>query len=898
MRLQRVCLCVFFLLLPAVLLGQGPTLAVNAASIKINPVVNDSYDITGSVSGFTLTGASFVSLTVGNFSASIPTTSFVQQPGTNVFVYQDTTGQAPGWVSSLTLNLDAQTFEAQAPNIVLAGLSNPFAVRLGTDQGSACTMVRVQQVSAGSYQLTPGDPAGMTCELAQLPDVLPDVFQAGAATSVTFQVFPATLAAGATQNLQLFRADDNAQPIGDPLCALAAQTDGSFACTAAFNEANPGMIPLLVQATAGGQTVLSPGFALQVVGPPNDHANQQFTDIENAMSQVWPSFLQFGDTAYPRVQALAALRTLMSPPMGLTGQPVGLSIDGLSIYVRSDLGMPVVLGLSDLVDMLPGLPVPAVAAPQVAAARPSRTSHVAGVPVPLAAPGRRLAPAASSTPMCGDFAHDIVANNKVLVWSPGDLFGFVDYQAIAATLQGSKCPSFQVFDYTGNKADVDSLRNFPQYGTIIMNSHGDVDHARALVLTGESATIRTINPLGGLSGEGTVCVIEGCYRTVYANHPNIQPLQNTIVYGGFCYSFGGKGSGSFSHAFAPPLSNSTYFGYTGSSPPIDDFIFGVPLFKGLLNQYLSTSEAYQDVIDSLTPDPDSSLRTRARKGSRDVCIDCLPPPDSPAPGAHFAMWNDPNLAYVGNPQITVFGQSPLYVVPMLGSLTLRAQLDGTDSCISNMQMNWTNTGAGGHLTPLGGSGQDNFSTTNIFVNYTALALLPPPDILPIDNTTVDFLPDPNLPAAARGCTKVAPLPPDQILHVVFDGSGRSSYTYPKPSFSGYQGSANVSWHYSWDIHIPFFQGVERAPAGGSPVSFEALVAQALPGTTVTGMTSATDPVSGAHCEGEPTIQGNIGVKPWMGVGLVPENQNAPYPLVICLSKRLAAGRIISATATK
>ena len=209
-------------LLPSLSSAQSPTLAVNSAVININPAATDSYDIQGSVTGLTLNGASFVSLSVGNFSSTIPLSSFVQQPGTNVFTYQDPTGQAPGWVSSLTLNLDAQTFEAQAPAIVLAGLSNPFAVELGTDQGSGCTMVRVQQGTAGSYQLTPADPSGMTCEISALPTVQPDVFVAGTPANVTVAVNPLSLTAnGVPQNIQLFLADDNGQPIGAPLCTLA-----------------------------------------------------------------------------------------------------------------------------------------------------------------------------------------------------------------------------------------------------------------------------------------------------------------------------------------------------------------------------------------------------------------------------------------------------------------------------------------------------------------------------------------------------------------------------------------------------------------------------------------------------------------------------------------------------
>lgn len=40
-------------------------------------------------------------------------------------------------MNSLTIDLDAHTFKAQANRIVLAGLTNPFAVQLGTDNNYA-----------------------------------------------------------------------------------------------------------------------------------------------------------------------------------------------------------------------------------------------------------------------------------------------------------------------------------------------------------------------------------------------------------------------------------------------------------------------------------------------------------------------------------------------------------------------------------------------------------------------------------------------------------------------------------------------------------------------------------------------------------------------------------------
>ena len=94
---------------------------------------------------------------------------------------------------------------------------------------------------------------------------------------------------------------------------------------AQFNPTAPGLIPLLVQANAAGQTILSPGFSLPVVQPGGDADVRQALTIQDTMSEAWPNFLQYGDSAYARIQTLVALRTLLSPQPGLTGQNVGLA---------------------------------------------------------------------------------------------------------------------------------------------------------------------------------------------------------------------------------------------------------------------------------------------------------------------------------------------------------------------------------------------------------------------------------------------------------------------------------------------------------------------------------------------------------------------------------------------
>ncbi len=767
-------LLIVSILLASALTGQTPSIAVSAVSVTINPAATDSYTLQGNINGLSLAGASYVGLSVGNFGATIPLRSFTEQAGTNVFTYQDTTGLAPYWVSSLTIDLNAHTFKAQANKIVLAGLTNPFAVKLGTDQNAACTMVRVQQASPGSYQLTAVDPEGMTCEISNTPVALPDVLVAGTATSVTVDVTAVQITANDTpQNVQLFSADDNAQPTGAALCTLSLQPGGDYACTVSFNQSNPGMIPLLLQATVSGRQILAPGFALQVAATPTNDNAQQILNIETAMVQAWQNFVQYGDSAYARTQSLMVLRKLLAPPVALTGTPLGLSPDQESIYVRSSAGLPMVLPSTDVSDLLAGASN-GQATNAVAANRRSISAPQAFVPAdeaPPPPPGTPLLLGGirDDELACNSPKRDIVQNNKVLVWSPGDLFFgiFNTYQDIVDVLKSSKCPAFSVndTDYLGKNATVASLNQFANYGTIFIISHSGFDNQKGVLLTGEPApntpatlialitTLTSGHPTELFSDLGIACTPEGCFKFVYATNENIHATSNTIIYASFCFSLQGGPLG-FAAALAPSGSNSAYYGFIGNIKQDTTGTYGAPLFNALVNQYENTGDAYNDAIagTGLAPVTLSSLSL-----------------GSNVPGGFFGIWNNLNLGYVGNPKLTITDQPP----PTPGSQNLSAYLEGAASCGTNdapyMNVNWVSRAKGGHLnwlTSLVSGKQDDFydlasqtppeSTPGTLVSDFALAKWTPSALLPgnSDDIIADFYPDMSNPIAARACLTV------------------------------------------------------------------------------------------------------------------------------------------------
>jgi hypothetical protein len=549
---------------------------------------------------------------------------------------------------------------------------------------------------------------------------------------------------------------------------------------------------------------------------------QQVNDIQNAMSQVWPTFLQYGDNVFSRIQAMTALRAILPGQMQLTGQSVGLAADGFSIYVRSDSGLPVVLVLDDLADMLPAATQPD------ARARLMASSAAGGAAVTAALAAARSTPAAPLPARtgrgfrghgivyepglsCGGYTRDIVANNKVMVWSPGDIFGFRDYRTMVTTLKNSVCPAFQVDALTSGDATIAALNQMPNYGTIIMSTHGAWDQAWIFALSGEPAARDVVQTANAVGIEGSACTPQGCFKTVYPNNPNIHALSNTIIYAGFCHSadYLVYQVGGFHTAMAPPGSQSTYFGYVGTTYTLEDTSIGQPLIDALVNQYQNTGTAYGNVRSSGTArGPQPRGRNHALSPKAIVIVP-----------KHFQIWGDQNLAYVGNPSLMPHALNP----PVAGARGFAASLDGTSSCGqdggSYMSVAWSNPAQAGHLTwqtPLENGMQDSFvnyatqppdsdtmTASSAMPGDLAIAkYMPSPDLPGLtDNLMAEFYPDPNNSPAAVGCLTVndpAGLFVEDQLAAIWDAQQPSQI----PGVTGFPVPPKISQTYSVPVSDP------------------------------------------------------------------------------------------------
>ncbi len=714
---------------PLVSVARGPGLTLRSGTVTLDPQGADSYAFEGTIQGLTLSGAQSVNFALGQFAASIPMSAFVKQAGSNALRYQDATGLAPYWLSSLILDPDARTFSARANNIALSGLPNPFALRLGTDDELGCAMARLQRTNTTTYGLITESSSDTPC---LIDDVTIDPAYAGQLTSVTVAARVLSIAGLDPAGIRVYRADDSAQPAGNPLCTLAARADGTYACSFNVQEPRAGLIPLVAQAAAGSRYLLAPGFALDVMRPATAADRVQMDAVENAINAADTFFRQFGETAHARAMVITSLRKLFPGSPGLTAQPVGLTPDGLSVEVRADSGLPITLLRNRLTpfsdDFVPGV----ASSPAIAAARAVDRTVNTGV---------RLAPAPSLlSPLigrdatefqCGDFSRDVVKNQEFLVWDTDSLFFNVqglDYVDYAKPLKESRCPLFTPHSISAENATPASLDEFTKYGTVVIASHGNTTRAGVgTLLTGsQDRALGESSPAiyswdcdvtyYPRQPDGTTRESKGCFVGVKAGNPHIRQLDRTLVFGAFCYS--NKLAARFINK-----STSSFFGYDGTV------------------QVNHSDDDAQGVFDRMIYSYEPTKESRGR----------------------YKLTGNKNLAYVGNPKLTApsLGGNGPYPAASGKALTLKAELEGTDSCKQVMEHHWQNTAKGGALQAKNRpNGTDDFFARDFEADYTARSAA---NALS-DRIMVDFIPnhEKTSQVAARACADVAP-PRKEVL---------------------------------------------------------------------------------------------------------------------------------------
>jgi hypothetical protein len=728
----------------------------------------------GSFEGLAFRDAQIITLSVGQFSSSISTKDFVQDPDTNILTYQDSTGLAPGWISGLTIDPSSGTFSAQGAGIVLAGLPNPFAVKLGTENGSACTMVRVQTGDGTSFELASIDGVLQPCSIPSSPQVSPAAFFAGQPADVRFRLTVLPTANLDTESVQLFRSDINAQPVGFPLCTLrdsgnvsdgdVIAGDGTYGCIVHFAEATPGKIPLVAQARAGTSLLLSSGFSVLVVAPMSQADIDAITAVEGAVGAAWDDKVtRFGATAQARMQTIAAIR-------GLPGvAEVRLLEDGLSIGIQFTSGVRYALVLNRLLDGqgVAGATGAQSHGPVIAEVGTSLENRNAGL----------LDSKAASAPVaCNSPTRPVVRNNSTLIWDAG-FFPEPNVPSIAAQAFGAvKCPGFFVKHVD---ATIENAQLFPDYGTIIIETHGFPWFGDIVFLTKEEIQKPPPgDPLWTTLQNGGITAASPDHVHWYKSLTNrffesLGPFQKTIVFVSACY---GANSSAMADVFA--AKGGAYYGFTditfasfqlaGVTIPGFPEMVAPKLFNYLLGDYQTVSDAYQGV-DHSDPTLQALLSLpfagwaellKALTGVG-VSVNQL--------NSRFVLLNDSSnkLAYLGNPVIaSLSGMPPSFTTGPTGVLNLKAQLEGAVGCDGTMNYMWNNPAKQGHLTPASGGGRDVFTSLDPLAIYSANSATTPGGD---ENLMVDFFPDGSTAVPARACATVHV--PAGCIAVIGNGQG-------------------------------------------------------------------------------------------------------------------------------
>jgi hypothetical protein len=311
------------------------------------------------------------------------------------------------------------------------------------------------------------------------PCAFPTGFLVDTPTTVLLHAEIASTPNAKWDSVRAFKADKDFKPIGAPLCTLRDEGkvndgdeiggDGIFSCKVLFEESSPKSIQLVVQARAGEAKIFSPGFTLEVVTSLTSQEINVVLTAQEEAAKIWEEKLDLlGDTMEARQETVSGILQLE----GVTS--AGINEADSTIWIEYECGIGG--GLLFIYPDIEGQELSQLtSSPQAehACAAPNLTSTSGQV--------------SYSPPKATQDIH--VGNNKVLIWNPDKS---IDLQ-ITNQFRNSTCPQFDVDYLKDDECTVDSIKNFVNYGTIIIEAHGSQhsplteSYQQITFLTGEKA---------------------------------------------------------------------------------------------------------------------------------------------------------------------------------------------------------------------------------------------------------------------------------------------------------------------------------------------------------------------------------------------------------------------------
>jgi hypothetical protein len=358
--------------------------------------------------------------------------------------------------------------------------------------------------------------------------------------------------------------------------------DRVYSCLAPIEDALPTTRSLAVVVSSPTGSSISREVAIHTVDPLTPAQAQAVVDVQAQANTLWQTQLGLlGDTLAARQAAAADILAL--PEV----EDAGVSPDDLSLWYLLDSGVRGGLALAPA-----GTRGGASAGVAPSAFGPARGRGMRGI------------------------AGAAVGSHRVLVWDAfaSEFGAFDEGPAVRDLYEASTCPLFEVDHVLNTAADIESVLEFTDYGTIVLITHGARDgDGDAVFLTRETANLSNVQEWDVFLILQELTVMNGVLAVrpeFVRNLPGF--FDEAVVYAGSCH---GAANSTLADAFFERGAG-TFFGYDNVVHSSFAENAAVQLFTELSADLDTTGTAFAAVLPAT--DPSAPNANVVRLGAADL----------------------------------------------------------------------------------------------------------------------------------------------------------------------------------------------------------------------------------------------------------------------------------------